>query len=127
MAWHQRHRLGLLRARVALADGDDGRAVALATDVVSDARERGARRYLSLADAVAALAGGSNDLDAIAATIDDLGRCAALEAWWLTAALGQRFAVDAWTRLAGQRAADLARAAGPYATTLTARINRVLA
>jgi hypothetical protein len=116
----------VLRARVALADGDDGRAVALATDVASDARERGARRYVSLADAVVALAGGSNGLDAISATIDDLGRCAALEAWWLTAALGRRFAVDAWIQLAGRRAADLARAAGPYATTLTARINRVL-
>ena len=126
MAWHQRHRLGLLQARLALADGDRDHAARLAADVASDAAGRGALRYVSLADAVVALAGGSDDLDAIAGTIDGLGRCAALEAWWLTAELGRRFAVDAWTRVAGQRAADLVRAAGPYATTLTARISAVL-
>ena len=126
MAWHQRHRLGLLRARLALAEGDRDRAAGLAADVATDADGRGALRYVSLADAVVALAGGTDDLDAIAGTIDGLGRCAALEAWWLTAELGRRFDVDAWTRLAGQRAADLVRAAGPYATSLTARIADVL-
>ena len=112
MAWHQRHRLGLLQARLALADGDRERAVGLATDVVADARERRALRYVVLAEAVVALAGGSDDLDAIGATVEGLGGCAALEAWWLTAELGRHFAVDAWTQLAGQRAAELIRAAG---------------
>jgi hypothetical protein len=126
MAWHQRHRLGLLGARLALVEGDDDRAAGLATDVAADARRRGALRYASLADAVVALAGGSGDLDAIARTIDDLGSCAALEAWWLTAELGRRFSVDAWIRLAGQRAADLARAAGPCAPNLRVRIGEVL-
>jgi hypothetical protein len=126
MAWHQRHRLGLLRARLALAGGDGERAAALATAVAMDADERGAYRYRVLADAVVALAGGSDDLDAIGRTIDGLGRCAALESWWLTAALGRRFAVDEWTRLAGRRAGELVRSAGPHAATLRARMSQVL-
>jgi DNA-binding SARP family transcriptional activator/tetratricopeptide (TPR) repeat protein len=126
MAWHQRHRLGLLQARLALADGDRERAAGLASDVAADARERGAFRYVVLADAVVALAGGSDDLDAIASTIDGLAQCAALEAWLLTAQLGRRFGVDAWTRLAGQQAADLTRAAGPHSATLKAWMSRIL-
>ncbi len=126
MAWHQRHRLGLLRARLALVDGDDERAAGLAGDVAADARERGAFRYVVLADAVVALAGGSDDLGAIGTTIDGLGQCAALESWWLTAALGRRFAVDAWARLAGKQAARLARAAGPHSATLSTWMSRVL-
>jgi hypothetical protein len=126
MAWHQRHRLGLLRARLALADGDREDAVGLATDVVADARERRALRYVVLAEAVVALAGGSHDLDAIGATVEGLGGCAALEAWWLTAALGRHFDVDAWTQRAGHQAAELIRAAGPYSDSLSARMARVL-
>ena len=100
MAWHQRHRLGLLQARLALADGDRDGAAALAADVAADARERRALRYVVLAEAVVVLAGGSDDLDAIGATVDGLGRCAALEAWWLTADLGRHFDIDAWTQCA---------------------------
>ena len=126
MAWHQRHRLGLLRARLALVDGDREGAAALASDVVTDARERRALRYVVLAEAVVALSGGSHDLDAIGATVETLGRCAALEAWWLTADLGRHFDVDAWTQRAGHQAAELIRAAGPYGGSLTARMARVL-
>ncbi len=79
-----------------------------------------------LAEAVVALSGGSHDLDAIGATVDALGRCAALEAWWLTADLGRHFDVDAWTQRAGHQAAELIRAAGPYGGSLTARMARVL-
>ena len=39
MAWHQRHRLGLLRARLALADGDADTAAALASAVADDAAD----------------------------------------------------------------------------------------
>jgi hypothetical protein len=126
MAWHQRHRLGLLRARLALADDDRERAVGLATDVVADARERRALRYVALAEAVVALAGGTDDLDAIAGTIDGLGRCAALEAWWLTADLARRFDVPAWTRRAERQAAELTRAAGPYGASLADWVSQVL-
>ena len=126
MAWHQRHRLGLLRARLALADGDREAAAVLAIDVVADARERRALRYVVLAEAVVALAGGSHDLDAIGTTVDGLGRCAALEAWWLTAELGRQFDVDAWTQRAGRQAAELTRAAGPYGSNLNAWIGRHL-
>jgi len=42
MAWHQRHRLGLLRARLALAAGDAGEAAHLAGAVRDDAARRGA-------------------------------------------------------------------------------------
>ena len=126
MAWHQRHRLGLLRARLALADGDREGATVLAIDVVADAHRRRALRYVVLAEAVVALAGGSHDLDAIGTTVDGLGRCAALEAWWLTAELGRQFDIDAWTQRAGRQAAELTRAAGRYSDSLTARMTRVL-
>ena len=44
MAWHQRHRLGLLRARLAGADGDRSTAMALAGSVAEDAEARGSAR-----------------------------------------------------------------------------------
>jgi hypothetical protein len=49
MTWHQRHRLGLLRAGLALEDGDHDRALELATAVADDAATRGAARYELLA------------------------------------------------------------------------------
>ena len=41
MAWHQRHRLGLLRSRLAIAAGDATRGAELAAIVAADATDRG--------------------------------------------------------------------------------------
>jgi hypothetical protein len=118
MAWHQRHRLGLLRARLALADGDGDAAAGLAAAVVADAAARGAHRYEVLGRAWLALAGGDGDRDRLATVVDGLGRCAALEGWRLTAALGKRFDVDAWCQEAQRRASALVTGAGPCADAL---------
>ena len=88
MAWHQRHRWGLLGARLALRDGDAERALELASAVEVDARRRGARRYELLAGAVRVLAGGA-DADLGDVTSGLLG-CAALDGAPLVEALSAR-------------------------------------
>ena len=107
MAWHQRHRLGLLRARVARAGGDDDRAAQLASDVRDDATRRGTARYAALAHAQVALAGGDGDLDRIAESVGTLRRCAGLELPGLLDELGRRFDVHEWRREAEERRAVL--------------------
>jgi tetratricopeptide (TPR) repeat protein len=118
MAWHQRHRLGLLRARLALAVGDTTAAAELATDVLADASARGARRYEVLARAWLALADRDGDRDGLADVVDGLERCAAMEGWRLVAQLADRYDVDAWRREAARRATALVDAAGPQADRL---------
>ena len=59
MAWHQRHRLGLLRARLALETGHPGRSRDLARAVIDDADHRGSLRYVAIAKAVDLAAGGA--------------------------------------------------------------------
>jgi len=107
MAWHQRHRLGLLRARVARAGGDDARALQVAGEVANDAARRGTDRYAALGRVQMALAGGDCNREAIAETVAVLRRCAALELPSLLDELGGRFGVDEWTREARERRAAL--------------------
>jgi hypothetical protein len=87
MAWHQRHRLGLLRARLALADGDLAEAAELASNVASDAAARGAGRYEFLARAVLGLAEPSAPAERLASVVEGLSGCAVLDGWPLVAAL----------------------------------------
>lgn len=110
MSWHQRHRLGLLRARVARAGGDDASAVRLAGEVVDDAAGRGSVRYAALGRVQVALAGGDGDLDRIAESVVELRRCAALELPGLLDELGGRFEVDEWCREAEERRGALSNA-----------------
>jgi len=111
MAWHQRHRLGLVRSQLALADGRRDDAAALADAVVQDAARRGARRYELLARARLALASDAVDPAAVEAVIAGLRETAALESWWLTAGLARHLGVDRWLREAEADAARLAAAA----------------
>jgi len=87
MAWHQRHRLGLLRARLALAAGDPTAAAEQATAVASDAAARGAGRYEFLARAVLGLAEPSVPAERLASVVEGLSGCAVLDGWPLVAAL----------------------------------------
>lgn len=88
MAWHQRHRWLLLRARLALRDGDMDGAAELSAAVTADAGARGAARYEALAAAVGVLAGGDDaNAEAIVAR---LRMCAALDGAPLVAALTAR-------------------------------------
>jgi len=87
MAWHQRHRLGLLRARLALAAGDPTEAAKQASEVASDAAARGAGRYEFLARALFALAEPSVPAERLASVVKGLSGCAVLDGWPLVAAL----------------------------------------
>jgi hypothetical protein len=126
MAWHQRHRLGLLRARLALLDGNADEAAALARAVADDASERGADRYGLLARAVVGIADTSIAVDALGAVVDGLGRCAVLDGWPLVAALGRARDVDSWVTEAGRRAAGVVAAAGDDAAAARALVSSIL-
>ena len=129
MAWHQRHRLGLLRARLALAGGDAGGAAELASAVATDAAARGAGRYELLARAVVALADPSVPVDQLAPLVDGLGRCAVLDGWPVVAALAAARRSDAWRAEAERMAAVVvaeaeAGANGDAARRFAARLLR---
>ena len=115
MAWHQRHRLGLLRARLALLDGQPDDAAALAGDVAADAGARGARRYEALASAVLGLADHAVPLERLDRTVDAIAGCAVLDGWPLVAALGEVRRVDQWRAAAGDLVARVVTASGPAA------------
>jgi hypothetical protein len=126
MAWHQRHRLDLLRARVVLAGGDRVRAAELAAGVVNDAGRRGAQRYRLLARAVEALADPTIPVSEVSAVIDGLARCAVPEGWRLVAALADRYDIDGWRVEAATRGAQLVSGAGPQADNAARMISAVL-
>ncbi|MGH9222455.1 MAG: ATP-binding protein, partial [Acidimicrobiales bacterium] len=112
MAWHQRHRLGVLRARLALADGDAAQAAELASTVADDAAVRGAGRYELLARAVVGLADPSIPAETLAAVVEGLGRCAVLDGWPLVAALASARSSQPWRAEAERLAAQVVAGAG---------------
>jgi DNA-binding SARP family transcriptional activator len=126
MSWHQRHRLGLFRARLALADGRADDAIALADAVALDAAARGALRYEWLARGWVAVAGGDGDGARVANVIDGLGRAAALDSWRLVYAIGQKMGVEEWCREAERRAAALVTMAGPLADDMRRAVSEGL-
>jgi DNA-binding SARP family transcriptional activator/tetratricopeptide (TPR) repeat protein len=126
MAWHQRHRLGLLRARLALADGDGVAAAGLAAVVADDAAGRGAERYELLGRAVIGLADPSIPPERLAPVIDGLGRCAMLDGWPLVAALAATRRSDPWRADAERRAAAVVAGAGAHGDAARRFVDRVL-
>jgi hypothetical protein len=126
MGWHQRHRLALARARLALATGEAEAAVELSRWARRDAAERGAGRYEVLATAVGALGGDHAGLAGIAAAVEALQRCAMVESWWLAAALAERYDVDRWRLDAARLAARLVDGAGEDADPLRRLVERRL-
>lgn len=126
MAWHQRHRWALARARLALATGDADGAADLAGGVAADATARGARRYELLAAAVGALARPAGaDVSVLDTVVHGLGGCAALDGWATVAALAEAFGVDAW-RVEARRAAAAVVADAPDADAARALARRLL-
>jgi tetratricopeptide (TPR) repeat protein len=124
MAWHQRHRLGLLRARLALARGDRSTAGAEARAVAAAAAGVGARRYATLARAVVAAADPTVDP---ATVIDELDRVAGLESWWYAAAIAAHRSDDALRHHAERRVALLISSAGGEGDRLGPFAARLLA
>lgn len=127
MAWHQRHRFGLLRARLALGDGDRELGATLARSVAADAAARGAGRYELLASAVVGLADESVPVERLAPVIEGLGRCAVLDGWPLVAALAAARRADRWQAVAEERAASVVAAAGDQADHARRHVGTVLA
>ena len=127
MAWHQRHRWGLVRARLALASGDHDVAAALCADVAADAASRGAGRYELLATALGALAGGrpAADMDRLDSVVSGLAGCAGLDGWPLVASLAAALDVSAWRSEAERRAAAVV-ASAPDQEAARAFASRVL-
>ena len=100
MAWHQRHRLGLLRSRLALLDGQPDTAAALAAEVAGDAGARGALRYQALATAVEGLADPAVPVERLDGAVEAITGCAVLDGWPLVAALAEARAVPRWRAVA---------------------------
>jgi len=112
MAWHQRHRLGLLRARLALAGGDAAHAAALASAVAADAAARDASRYAFLARGVVGLADPAVHPESLEPVVEGLSRCAVLDGWPTVAALAAARRSDAWRARAERLAAVVVGGAG---------------
>lgn len=125
MAWHQRHRLDLQRARLALATGRHDEAAELAVAVVRDASTRGAERYATIARAVAAAA-GVTPRPSLGATLDRLDLVAGAESWWLAAMVAAMTGSDEIRAHARTSAAARIEAAGTDAESLAAWVDRVL-
>jgi tetratricopeptide (TPR) repeat protein len=126
MAWHQRQRLGLLRARAALMSGDRASAHELATAVMSDAAGRGSRRYELLAAAWAARADPHSDRAAVNRIIEGFDSCARLEGWRLAAELAVQYDVDQWRSWATRVAAGIVAASGPHQKEAGGWVDRML-
>jgi DNA-binding SARP family transcriptional activator len=129
--WRLRLKHQLLTGRLALLRGEAERARAEAGALASRAAELGVPRYASVARLLAYRAdhalGRPVDPAAVAADLDRLDRCVAIEAWWWTCDMATDFGLPAWGDRAADRAARLARDAGEYGDGLVREADRRLA
>jgi DNA-binding SARP family transcriptional activator len=129
--WRLRLKHQLLTGRLALLRGEAERARAEASALASRAAELGVPRYASVARLLAYRAdhalGRPVDPAAVAADLDLLDRCVAIEAWWWTCDMATDFGLPAWRDRAADRAARLARDAGEYGDGLLREADRRLA
>ncbi len=129
--WRLRLKHQLIAASLALRQGDTERALAEAAGLAARAAELGVPRYASVARLLAHRAnhalGRPVDPDAVAADLDLLDRCVAIEAWRWTCDVAADFGQPAWRDRAADRAARLAQGAGDYADGLLREADRRLA
>ena len=128
--WRLQLKHRFISARLALLRGDAERALAEADELAARATELGVPRYTSVARLLAHRAnhalGRPVDPGAVAADLDLLDRCVAIEAWRWTCDVAADFAVPAWQDRAADRAARLAQGAGRYADGLLREADRRL-
>ena len=128
--WRLELKLRLLQGRLALAGGDFERALAIADALAEAAAAIEVPRYTSVARLLAHRARAvlhlPVDRDAAAADLDLLDRSVAVEAWWWTGETAADLGVPRWVDRAADRAAALARAAGPRQPGLEAQAARRL-
>jgi DNA-binding SARP family transcriptional activator len=120
--WRLQLKHQLITGRLAMARGDPERALEEASQLESRATALGVPRYTSVARLLAHRAnralGLPVDPGAVAADLDLLDRCVAIEAWRWTWDVAADFGNRAWLDRAADRAARLAREAGSYADGL---------
>jgi DNA-binding SARP family transcriptional activator/tetratricopeptide (TPR) repeat protein len=128
--WRLELKYQFISARLALLRGDAEQALAGAGDLAARAAELGVPRYTSVARLLVHRAnhalGVPVDLAAVAADLDLLDRCVAVEAWRWTSDVATDFAQPAWLDRAADRAARLARGAGRHADGLLREADRRL-
>ena len=128
--WRLELKHQFISARLALLRGDAERALAGAGDLATRAAALGVPRYTSVARLLAHRAnralGLPADLGAVAADLDLLDGCVAIEAWRWTCDVATDFAQPAWLDRAADRAARLARGAGSHADGLLREADRRL-
>lgn len=129
--WRLRLKHQLISARLALLRGEADRAATEAGALASRAAELGVPRYTSVARLLGYRAdralGRPVDPAAVTADLDLLDRCVAIEAWRWTCDMAADFGLPAWRDRAADRAARLARDAGPYGDGLRRDADRRLA
>ena len=113
--WRLELKHQFISARLSLLRGDAERALAGADDLAARAAALGVPRYTSVARLLAHRAnralGVPVDPGAVAADLDLLDRCVAIEAWRWTCDVATDFAEPAWLDRAADGAARLARGA----------------
>ena len=128
--WRLELKHQLITARLALLRGDAERTLAEAGNLAARAAALGVPRYTSVARLLAHRAnralGLPVDLGAVAADLDLLDSCVAVEAWRWTCDVAADFAQPAWLDRAADRAARLARGAGSHADGLLREADRRL-
>ena len=129
--WRLELKHQFISARLALLRGDAEGALAGAGDLAARAAALGVPRYTSVARLLTHRAnhalGLPADPDAVAADLDLLDRCVAIEAWRWTCDVATDFAQPAWLDRAADRVARLARGAGSHADGLLREADRRLA
>jgi DNA-binding SARP family transcriptional activator/tetratricopeptide (TPR) repeat protein len=129
--WRLRLKHRLISGRLALLRGEADQAATEAGALASRAAELGVPRYASVARLLGYRAdralGRPVDPVAVAADLDLLDRCVAIEAWWWTCDLAADFGLPAWRDRAADRVARLARDAGEYGDILRREADRRLA
>jgi DNA-binding SARP family transcriptional activator len=128
--WRLQLKHRLITGRLALARGDAEGALAEASELEKRATALGVPRYTSVARLLAHRAnhalGLPVDFDTVAADLDLLDGCVAIEAWRWTWDMAADFGHPAWRDRAADRSARLARDAGPYADVLRREADRRL-
>ena len=128
--WRLQLKHRFIAARLALLRGDAERALADASDLAARAAELGVPRYTSVARLLAHRAnhalGRPVDPGVVAADLDLLDSCVAIEAWRWTCDVAVDFAQPAWQDRAADRAARLAQGADRYADGLLREADRRL-
>ena len=128
--WRLELKHQFISARLALARGDAERALAGAGVLAARAAALGVPRYTSVARLLMHRAnralGLPVDPATVAADLDLLDSCVAIEAWRWTCDVATDFAQPAWLDRAADRAARLARGAGSHADALLREADRRL-